>query len=970
MKKIVVLIFLIFASLLTSVSFAQESKQKLYRIYVKDFSRIKTIENKGVTVFNVKPGSYIDVLALPEQIQNLGIEGSKIEFIANSFKELYQSQPGLKTIPGFHDYQSTMNMLVDIASRHPEITRLDTVGYSVLGRAICALKISDNPGINEDEPPLLFVGNHHGNEVHSVEVALSQINYLIDNYESDPEVTNWINSMEIWYIPMVNPDGREAMLRGNDHGVDLNRNYSFEWTAAGDHGPEPFSEPETRAIRDFTAQFPPIMSLTYHTSAQYVLYPWTHTDAAAPDSAAMVYLGNLISQSITCPSGGVNGHYELVQGGRWYFTAGEYCDYMYVTHNTLAYTVELGLSQAPDYSVVPEMVESNLKGMKTMLRQVGRAGVTGLITDTYSGLPVSATVDIPSIYNQGKVPPRLADSLFGRYYRYLIPGSYSFQISAPGYRTIVREITISPDSLIHWNIKMERAAFLVVDKVSLSDRKSGNTSGNGDGLINLGETIGFTLSLANVQSIKAMQVYAKISSVNPNIRILSDSLYFGTIEGNKSKSSADTVLFRIDPNTPDGEDLELTISIGDAGGFGWLEHVHLEVYAPRLELTSIRIDDSDGNQNGAFDNGETVGIELQVANNGRQDIHDLSAILNTGDPYFQIITDQDESDQLGIGEVHIFHFTVNLSSNAPKAYIADFNADITSAEGYSPAFTFKLNNIYGFCDDFESGVNGWVHHSYGTTSNNHDDWQLGTPAGKGGDPDYAFSGKNCWGTDMGWDSFDGMSWDGLYQANVYNYLRSPVIDCSSMTGVGLKFMRWLNVRISDYARIKVNNQIVWESPQLGNFDSAWTGQIIDISAIADGNPVVTITFELETNSTATMGGWNIDDVIVANGLVSASGSTEISLNMEPAVLYDSYPSPFNSVATIKYYTGNGGPVELTIYDLSGNKVKTLVSSNQPSGQHETAWDGKNGNGQSVPSGIYFYQLKAGKFVRTKRLVLL
>ncbi|MCX6225142.1 MAG: M14 family zinc carboxypeptidase [Bacteroidia bacterium] len=965
MKKTILLISLILSALLTSMLPAQESKQKLYRIYLKDPDRIKTIENKGVTVYNVIPDSCIEVLALPEQIKNLGIEGAKVEFIANSFKELYQNQPDFKSIPPFHGYQNTMDELIAIAAAHPGITMLDTIGYSVLGRAICCLKISDNPGIDEDEPPILFAGNHHGNEIHSVEATLYQINYLVDNYGSDPEVTNWVNSMEIWYVPMTNPDGREAMTRGNNHGVDLNRNYSFGYTAGGDHGPTAFSEPETRAIRDFTAKFPPIMSLSYHTSGQYVLYPWTHTDAAAPDSAAMVYLGNLISGSITSPIG----PYTLMQGGRWYFTAGEYCDYMYVTHNTLAFTVEMGTSQAPDYSVIPEMVASNLKGMQTMLRQAGRAGVTGLVTDAFSGLPVRATIDIPSMDNQGKVPPRLADSLFGRYYRYLQPGSYTFQISAPGFRTIVSEIAISPDSLTHKNIKLERTAFLQVDNVMLSDGKSGNTSGNGDGLINVGEMIGFSLSLSNVQSIKAMQVYAKISSANPNIRILTDSLNFGTIEGNSSKAAADTVLFRIDPNTPDGEDLELTISIGDAGGFGWFEHVHLEVYAPKLEISRIRIDDSDGNKNGAFDNGETVTIALEVTNNGRQGIRDLSASINTKDPYFQVITDQDESDQLGIGETLTFSFKVSLAPDAPKAYIADFNADITSAEGYSPAFAFQLNNIYGFYDNFENGVNGWVHQSYGTTSNNHDDWQLGTPAGKGSDPGHAFSGTNCWGTDMGWDSYEGTSWDGVYQANVYNYLRSPVIDCSNMTGVGLKFRRWLNIRVSDYARIKINNQVVWESPRLGIIEAVWTGQIIDISAIADNNPAVTITFELQSNSSGTSGGWNIDDVIVANGLFSGSEAIETSLNPVQAVLYDAWPSPFSTVANIKYYTAVDGPVELTIYDGSGVKVKILIAGYQPSGQHETTWDGRNGNGQPVPSGICFYQLKTGKTAITKRLVL-
>jgi hypothetical protein len=966
MKRTIVVSCFFLIAVLANSMFAQEMNQKLYRIYAEDFSRIKSIEQKGITVYNLKPGSYIEVLALPEQIRNLNIEGTKVEFLANSFKELYKGQMDLKNIPPFHNYQNTMDELIALAANYPDITRLDTIGFSVLGRAICCLKISDNPGVDEDETPILFVGNHHGNEVHSVEATLFQINYLLSNYGSDAEVTNWVNSKEIWYVPMTNPDGREAMTRGNNHGIDLNRNYSFEYTPGGDHGPNAFSEPETRAIRDFAAKFPPVMSLSYHTSGQYVLYSWTHTDQAAPDSAAMVYLGSLISGSITSPVG----LYTIRQGGRWYFTAGEYCDFMYVNHNTLAFTVEMGTSQAPDYSVIPEMVESNLKGMKTLLRQSARAGVTGLVTDTFTGLPVEAIIDIPSIDNQGKLPPRMSDSLFGRYYRYLEPGKYNFQISAPGFRTIVKEVTISADSLTHWNIKLERAAALLVEKVILTDTKTGSTTGNGDGIINLAEIIGFSLSLNNIQSVTAIGAYAKISSANPYIRFYNDNLTFGTILGNSSKSSSDTVLFRVDPRCPDGEKILITISIGDSGGFGWMEQLSSEVFAPNLKISSIRINDSDGNNNGVFDNGETADIEMLIINSGRQKIHDLITGLNTNDPFFRVLSDPAETDQLGIGETFAFRFNASLAANAPQAYFAGFAANISSAEGYTADFAFRLNNILGFFDDFESGVNGWKHQSYGTTANNHDDWQLGTPAGKGSDPDHAFSGANCWGNDMGWDSFEGTSWDGLYQANVYNYLRSPAIDCSNLTGVGLKFMRWLTIRNNDFARIKVNNQLVWESPQAGKTDKDWTVQSIDISDIADNNPSVYITFELETNSTAALGGWNIDDVIVANGLFSGSQSAGNNIISDKPVLYDAWPNPFSLITTVPFYNPVDGRVEVNIYDHKGNKVKTLLSGYQLPGTHQISWDGKNENGQAVPPGVYLYELKAGNFAGTKRLVLI
>jgi hypothetical protein len=960
------LIFIAFLTCLTSMAQAQESAQKLYRIHVTDFSRIKNIESTGISVYNQKPGSYIEVLALPEQIQKLDMEGATVEFIANSFKELYSGLSSLKSIPPFHGYQGTLDELADIAGRHPEITKLDTIGYSVLGRAICCLKISDNPGADEDEPPVLFVGNHHGNEIHSVEATLYQINYLVDNYGSNPEVTQWVNSMEIWYIPMTNPDGREAMERGNNHGVDLNRNYSFGFTAGGGHGPEAFSEPETRAIRDFTAEFPPIMSLSYHTSGQYLLYPWTHTDEAAPDSSAMTYLGKLISDSITV----AGGHYTLLQGGRWYFTAGEYCDYMYVTHNTLAYTVEMGVSQAPDNTVMPEMSAANLKGMKTMLRQVNRAGVTGLVTDSVTGMPIAATVDIPAIGKQGKVPLRTADVRFGRFYRYLRPGTYTFEVTAPGYRTIIREVNITPDSLTHWNIKMERSAFLKVDQVILSDKKSGRTSGNGDGLLNAGEMAGLNLSLANRQEVAGKNVYLKVASDNPHILLITDSIYFGSIEGNKSKFSPDTILFRIDPNTPDAEDIDLTVSIGDTVGTGWFEHLHLDVHAPNLLVRGNTINDSDGNQNGVFDNGEKVTLECRMANSGRQAVHDVSVMLSTRDTNFEVLAGEDAIDSLGIGEEHVFLFRVGLAPGAPKGHIGDFKLELNSAEGYAAEFNIQVNNILGFYDNFENGVNGWSHASYGTTSNNHDDWQLGTPAGKAGDPGRAFSGLSCWGNDMGWDSYEGTSWDGLYQNNVYNYLSSPLIDCSALNYVGLKFMRWLNVRISDYASIRVNNQLVWESPDLGIIDTAWTERIIDISKIADRNPWVTITFELKSNATAAFGGWNIDDVIVADGLASGASSVEEIVRPAQDVLENSQPNPFSSQTHIGFYTAADGPVELSVIDRSGLTVRKLVSARLASGRHQAAWDGKNGNGMPLPAGVYIFRLKTGQSVQSRRTVLL
>jgi hypothetical protein len=172
-----------------------------------------------------------------------------------------------------------------------------------------------------------------------------------------------------------------------------------------------------------------------------------------------------------------------------------------------------------------------------------------------------------------------------------------------------------------------------------------------------------------------------------------------------------------------------------------------------------------------------------------------------------------------------------------------------------------------FTDDFESaGDNGWTHGSVGDTSNGQDEWQHGTPLGSSGssfgvqwsDPAAAVSGTRCWGLDLGIGGSNG-----AYADNIHAYLRSPVIDCSAATGTKLRFQRWLTSEegIYDQARVLVNGTQVWVNQANGNtVDTGWSQQVIDISAVADGQPAVQIQFELKSDPGLHLGGWQIDDV--------------------------------------------------------------------------------------------------------------
>jgi hypothetical protein len=167
-----------------------------------------------------------------------------------------------------------------------------------------------------------------------------------------------------------------------------------------------------------------------------------------------------------------------------------------------------------------------------------------------------------------------------------------------------------------------------------------------------------------------------------------------------------------------------------------------------------------------------------------------------------------------------------------------------------------------FTEGFEGGAAGWTHGQIAT----QDDWQrsadqgLNGAAGKSGDPTAAFSGTNIWGNDLGAGTFNG-----AYQDNVHNWLRSPAIDFTGEVGATLRFRRWLTVEKSvyDQARVLVDGIEVWRNPPgVDLIDSSWNLTEVDISGAADGKSNVRIEFQLQSDGGLVFGGWNLDDVEV------------------------------------------------------------------------------------------------------------
>ncbi len=115
---------------------------------------------------------------------------------------------------------------------------------------------------------------------------------------------------------------------------------------------------------------------------------------------------------------------------------------------------------------------------------------------------------------------------------------------------------------------------------------------------------------------------------------------------------------------------------------------------------------------------------------------------------------------------------------------------------------------------------------------------------------------------------------------------------------------------------------------------------------------------------------NIAEVRIRYGLpvvTSISGSENISSGFE---LHQNYPNPFNPATTIRFSLARTELVQLEVFNILGQKIRTLVNTRMNAGVHEVVWDSNNEMGRPLGSGIYFYRLTAGEYVKTGKMILL
>jgi len=288
----------------------------------------------------------------------------------------------------YYSYDDFTELITKLQYLHPDIFMFYSIGKTYNGRDIWAVKISDNVTINENETEVLFMGGVHGDENLGYQTVIYSMNAIIENFSTikvnlsfSNRIRNIVNNTEIFFIPMVNPDGVEESNRKNRRindcilgdslfcGVDINRNFGYKWEELDKNplkyiyggfpiplkstakypfldfrsiinkgvyrGSAPFSENESYAIKRFVESHSIVIRIDYHNPGEKIIYPWSWTKDPTDDNSVFVSIAENISK--------ING-YKVLQWSHWYNVIGSSGDWMYGEHNIFPFTIELSKS--------------------------------------------------------------------------------------------------------------------------------------------------------------------------------------------------------------------------------------------------------------------------------------------------------------------------------------------------------------------------------------------------------------------------------------------------------------------------------------------------------------------------------------------------------------------------------------------------------------------------------------------------
>lgn len=902
-----------------------------------------------------------------DRLQALGLKADRMPDLAKEYaKQLWEESKDSKDpMRAYYTLDEYHTFLQQTAANYPNLCQLVQFGSSVQGRPLYFLKITDNPNLEENEPELKYVGSIHGDEVVGYDMLIRLIQLLTTGYGTDTRITNIVNNTEIWINPMMNPDGNAMVQRYNANGIDLNRNFP---TPNGiEHPDGNATQVENIAMMDFSNAHDFDLSINFHGGALVINYPWDYTYILAPDDALLREMALTYSRQNSPMYNSTEFPQGVTNGAAWYVIDGGMQDWNYHYTDCFELTGEISNIKWPPASQLDTFWSQNQESLLQYL-EFAQRGVHGLVTSN-NGTALQANI---SVTGNAKVVK--SDLPLGDYHRLLLPGTYQITASANGYLPQTQSVTVPATGGINQDFILEAAEL--------------------------------TEFFGQVRNLQGQPV------ANASVTIQTDPLI--------SIQTDDQGLFQI-ANVFEGS---YPLLISASGYANYLGTLKIEAdYQQRSIIVLQAPFFSDDFENG-MGNWTVNGSWGIVANSGTNALTD-SPTGNYGNNQNRSCRLTNPLNLNGISNANLsFRCKYSLESGYDFVYVevSTNNSNWTqlgsftgtqnawTAQNFSLA-SYSNTNLYLrfrlstdmsqtadgiYIDDLQiSGLNNNVP-LYGDVSGDGiidaEDIQAVLDYAIGGDP-LAELDPTPWeafritnadaDSDAELTAFDSYlimkaCSDPLYRLPVQSGIPEQVND--TMLNAGMQ---------NDTLKLRFISGSNLRSIQL----STYPAQILDISFNPEIAGVKYLSqwelenslgfITLQSNTTQEL---NLS--IPGNSpsfllIVSVNGSPASTYQIDPGsavheeqlpawqtALLPNVPNPFNPSTTLFFSLEKPSlKTELSIFNLKGQKIRTLLNGSLPEGKHSLVWDGKTDSGDAVSSGIYFVRLAADHKISTRKILL-
>jgi hypothetical protein len=499
----------------------------------------------------------LDVAGVDVKAQTLDIVGDRAAYAALRDEgfivsiESDFSETLANNLSSYLDPSEIEAKLDAYAAAYPALAKKIQYATTEQGRPAYALKISDNVAVEEDEPAIFFVAQHHAREVMTSEIAIDIADQLLTGYGVDPTVTAWVNAREIFVVPTHNPDGsafvfnhgptwRKNRRDNGDRtfGVDLNRNYPFHWNACGGssgdtsndgyRGPSPGSEPETAGLAQLARDQRPVIDLSYHSYGEQVLIPYGCTGVHPAENAVYRTMSSDLASRLISD----DGTHWYAPGAVWellYAEDGEANGWFYGDNATYSFEIEANSSSVgfqPSYAQWRDStVTRNRPAWRYLLDRIDGPGISGHTTDACTGAPIAAAVGLDEIVFTNGETPRTSDPVYGRYQWLTNGGTFHLRAAKTGYAGQVWPVTVD-------RARVDRPLRLVPsgsNAVAVGPLVIDDASGDGDGEADPGEAVTLSVPAINTGADPVTAVTASLSTADSFVTITKASASYGTI---------------------------------------------------------------------------------------------------------------------------------------------------------------------------------------------------------------------------------------------------------------------------------------------------------------------------------------------------------------------------------------------------------------------------------------------------------